>query len=37
MVSASERFIVATLDAVDARWNVPVQAGRPTTSRTSAT
>src|SRR6185312_8624511 len=27
-VSASERFIVATLDAVDARWNVPVQAGR---------
>jgi polyhydroxybutyrate depolymerase len=28
-VSASERFIVATLDAVDARWNVPVQAGRP--------
>jgi polyhydroxybutyrate depolymerase len=29
MVSASERFIVATLDAVDARWNVPVQAGRP--------
>ena len=29
MVSASERFLVATLDAVDARWNVPVQAGRP--------
>jgi len=30
MVSASgERFIVATLDAVDARWNVPVQNGRP--------
>src|SRR5262245_913625 len=29
MVSASERFIVATLDAVDARWNVPIQAGRP--------
>jgi polyhydroxybutyrate depolymerase len=29
MVSASERFIVATLDAVDARWNVPVQKGRP--------
>ncbi len=28
-VSASERFLVATLDAVDARWNVPVQAGRP--------
>src|ERR1044072_1530092 len=28
-VSASERFVVATLDAVDARWNVPVQAGRP--------
>jgi polyhydroxybutyrate depolymerase len=28
-VSASERFIVATLDAVDARWNVPIQAGRP--------
>ena len=28
-VSARERFIVATLDAVDARWNVPVQAGRP--------
>ena len=29
MVAASEHFIVATLDAVDARWNVPVQAGRP--------
>jgi len=30
MLSASgERFIVATLDAVDARWNVPVQNGRP--------
>src|SRR5215216_7902511 len=29
MVSASERFLVATLDAVDARWNVPVQNGRP--------
>jgi polyhydroxybutyrate depolymerase len=30
MVSASgERFIVATLDAVDARWNVPIQNGRP--------
>jgi len=29
MVSTSERFIVATLDAVDARWNVPVQDGRP--------
>jgi polyhydroxybutyrate depolymerase len=30
MVSASgERFVVATLDAVDARWNVPVQNGRP--------
>jgi polyhydroxybutyrate depolymerase len=28
-MSASERFIVATLDAVDARWNVPIQAGRP--------
>ena len=28
-VSGSERFIVATLDAVDARWNVPVQNGRP--------
>jgi polyhydroxybutyrate depolymerase len=28
-VSASERFIVATLDAVDGRWNVPVQNGRP--------
>lgn len=28
-VSATERFIVATLDAVDARWNVPIQAGRP--------
>jgi polyhydroxybutyrate depolymerase len=24
-----ERFIVATLDAVDARWNVPIQSGRP--------
>jgi polyhydroxybutyrate depolymerase len=30
MASASgERFIVATLDAVDARWNVPIQNGRP--------
>lgn len=30
MVSASgERFIVATLDAVDARWNVPIQKSRP--------
>jgi len=29
MVSATERFIVATLDAVDARWNVPIQNGRP--------
>jgi polyhydroxybutyrate depolymerase len=29
MVSTSERFIVATLDAVDGRWNVPVQDGRP--------
>jgi polyhydroxybutyrate depolymerase len=30
MVSAGgERFIVATLDAVDARWNVPIQNGRP--------
>ena len=29
MLAASEHFIVATLDAVDARWNVPVQAGRP--------
>jgi polyhydroxybutyrate depolymerase len=28
-VSVGERFIVATLDAVDARWNVPVQDGRP--------
>jgi polyhydroxybutyrate depolymerase len=28
-VSTAERFIVATLDAVDARWNVPVQAARP--------
>jgi polyhydroxybutyrate depolymerase len=29
-VSASgEQFLVATLDAVDARWNVPVQKGRP--------
>ena len=28
-LSASEHFIVATLDAVDARWNVPVQQGRP--------
>jgi len=28
-LSASERFIVATLDAVDARWNVPTQAARP--------
>jgi polyhydroxybutyrate depolymerase len=29
MLSSSEHFIVATLDAVDARWNVPVQQGRP--------
>ena len=29
MLSPRERFIVATLDAVDARWNVPVQNGRP--------
>ena len=29
MLAAGEHFIVATLDAVDARWNVPVQAGRP--------
>jgi polyhydroxybutyrate depolymerase len=29
MLAASEHFIVATLDAVDTRWNVPVQAGRP--------
>jgi polyhydroxybutyrate depolymerase len=28
-VSASERFIVATLEAENARWNVPVQDGRP--------
>jgi polyhydroxybutyrate depolymerase len=28
-IAAKERFIVATLDAVDARWNVPVQEGRP--------
>lgn len=27
-IAASERFIVATLDAVDRRWNVPVEAGR---------
>jgi polyhydroxybutyrate depolymerase len=30
MLSASgERFIVATLDAVDARWNFPIQDSRP--------
>jgi polyhydroxybutyrate depolymerase len=30
MLSASgERFIVATLDAVDARWNFPIQNSRP--------
>ena len=29
ILSASEHFVVATLDAVDARWNVPVQQGRP--------
>src|SRR6266513_2160969 len=29
MVSTGERFIVATLDAVDGRWNVPAQDGRP--------
>jgi polyhydroxybutyrate depolymerase len=28
-IAASERFIVATLDAVDAFWNFPVQQGRP--------
>lgn len=28
-VAASERFLVATLDAEGARWNVPVQDGRP--------
>ena len=28
-LSASERFIVATLEAEGARWNVPVQQGRP--------
>ena len=28
-LAASERFIVATLDAEGARWNVPVQDGRP--------
>jgi polyhydroxybutyrate depolymerase len=28
MLGASERFIVATLDAEDARWNVPVQNNR---------
>ena len=28
-LSASERFIVATLEAENARWNVPVQEGRP--------
>jgi polyhydroxybutyrate depolymerase len=27
--AGGERFIVATLDAVDARWNVPIQNGRP--------
>ncbi|NOT25487.1 MAG: hypothetical protein HOP16_05230 [Acidobacteria bacterium] len=27
-LASSERFIVATLQAVDARWNVPVQADR---------
>src|SRR5918995_1617459 len=29
ILSASERFIVATLDAEGGRWNVPVQANRP--------
>jgi len=28
-LAGSERFIVATLDAEGARWNVPVQDGRP--------
>jgi polyhydroxybutyrate depolymerase len=28
-VAATERFIVGTLDAMDARWNVPIQEGRP--------
>jgi polyhydroxybutyrate depolymerase len=27
-IASSERFIVATLDAVDRRWNVPVEASR---------
>lgn len=27
-VSAGDPFIVATLDAVDGRWNVPIQSGR---------
>jgi len=29
MLAAGERFLVATLDAEGARWNVPVQDGRP--------
>jgi len=28
-LSGSERFIIATLEAENARWNVPVQEGRP--------
>jgi polyhydroxybutyrate depolymerase len=28
-LGAAEHFIVASLDAVDGRWNVPVQEGRP--------
>ena len=28
-LSATERFIVATLEAEGGRWNVPVQSGRP--------
>ena len=28
-LAATEKFIVATLDAADGRWNFPIQAGRP--------
>src|SRR5215831_4896673 len=28
-LAATEHILIATLEAVDARWNVPVQEGRP--------
>jgi polyhydroxybutyrate depolymerase len=31
-LAATERFLVATLEGENNRWNVPVQSGRRTTS-----